>query len=277
MKVIRPVTVTDAMLVSSSVPEADHSAWSSIATYGVGARVIKTSTHRIYESATAGNIGHDPEMSGEWIEIGPTNRWAMFDQALGTATTATGSITINLAPVWLDSLALIDVIATSVRVRVVISGSTVFDQTKAVTIGDALTFFDLPPDETAQLFVTITGTGPIAAGVVLLGTVLDLGVTETNPNIGINDFSTRTTSAFGVTKILERGWAKTMTLRSQIATDDVDMIQKSVAKLRAKPALWLGEEGYDALTIYGYFKNFTADLALGSISFCSFTIEGLAE
>src|SRR3546814_4958996 len=90
MKVVQPVPVTDAILVASSVAETDFPAWAVGSTYGLGDRVISTATHRIYESAVSGNAGQDPAGAGaaSWIDIGPTHRLAMFDQAVGWLTSA---------------------------------------------------------------------------------------------------------------------------------------------------------------------------------------------
>ena len=54
MKVIKPVAVTDAVLISSTAPETDYSAWAAGTAYSVGNLVIRTSTHRIYERLIAG-------------------------------------------------------------------------------------------------------------------------------------------------------------------------------------------------------------------------------
>ena len=53
MRLIRPTTLTDAMLTSSTAPETDYPAWSSATAYAVGARVILTATHRRYEALAA--------------------------------------------------------------------------------------------------------------------------------------------------------------------------------------------------------------------------------
>ena len=77
MKLIRPTTLTDAMLSSSTAPENDYAAWGSGTAYAVGARVILTSTHRRYEALAAStgvNPASDPT---KWLDIGPTNRWAL--------------------------------------------------------------------------------------------------------------------------------------------------------------------------------------------------------
>ena len=101
MKVISPVALTTAMLTADSLPENDYPEWAAGTTYAAGQMVIRASTHRIYQSVKAGNVGHDPATRVDdtwWTDQGPTNRWAMFDQAVGTYTVGTGSITLTLAP-----------------------------------------------------------------------------------------------------------------------------------------------------------------------------------
>lgn len=274
MKVIPPVAITGAMLVNSNVPETDHPEWAAGTTYALGARVIKAATHRVYESAITANVGQDPAApNGAWFDAGPTNRWAMFDQAMGARSSRTGSITVTLAPgTPITALAVLDADAATVRVQV---AGDPYDKTLALAGRAVLTFLDLP-GLSANIIVTITGPATVAVGKLLIGNVFELGVTEASPSIGINDFSKRETDEFGVTRIVPRGWAKVATLRSKIPTEDVDSVQRRVAALRARASLWIGEEGYDSLSIYGFFKSFSIDLALPTISFCSFSIEGMA-
>ncbi len=281
MKVIDPIGVTDAMLVASSVDENDYPAWSGAATYAAGHRVIVTATHRVYESVSAGNIGNNPVTTSpaKWIDIGPTNRWAMFDAAVGSRTGGAGGIVVVLAPLSTTTLSILDTDAATVRVRVLVAGSPVYDQTQAV--GDAgrdtALFLDLPGTDGAQVEVTAAanGGGGASIGSLIMGPLIDLGITEAGPSIGINDFSRRETDDFGVTTIVERAWAKRMSIRSKIETAVVDMTQRRLAALRARACLWIGEEGYDSLAIYGFFKEFSIDLTLETISYCTLTIEGL--
>ena len=79
MRLIRPTTLTDAMLTSSTAPETDYPAWSSVTAYAVGTRVILATTHRRYEAlATSTNVSPSTDPT-KWLDLGPTNRWAMFD------------------------------------------------------------------------------------------------------------------------------------------------------------------------------------------------------
>ena len=53
MRIIRPITITYAMISSSTVPEADYPVWNSTKGYGNGDNVIKTTgVHKIYECIT---------------------------------------------------------------------------------------------------------------------------------------------------------------------------------------------------------------------------------
>ncbi|WP_119157965.1 phage head spike fiber domain-containing protein, partial [Caldimonas tepidiphila] len=83
-------------LVYSSVPENDHPAWSAATNYAVGVKVIRLTTHRVYECAIAGTNSTPPEDApSRWIDLGPTNRWAMLDKEVGTVTT-TGGVPLNI-------------------------------------------------------------------------------------------------------------------------------------------------------------------------------------
>ena len=132
LRLLQPVTIDDGVLTSSTVPENDAPEWLATITYALGAHVVRGSAHRIYESAASGNLGDDPTAAtGKWIDIGPTNRWAPFDQALGSATIVDGAIEMVLTPnVPTTALALLDTNAATVRVR---TGN--YDRTQTVNGG----------------------------------------------------------------------------------------------------------------------------------------------
>lgn len=274
MKVIRPVALTDAVLTASSVAEDEQPAWAADTTYALGALVLRA--HRIWASTLAGNIGSDPTVEGTaWIDTGPTNRWAMLAPEAGPRTIADDSVEVTLAlPVAIDTIGLIDIDADSVRLRV-LDGTRVDRDDTVEVAGTVVTFSELGAAAGQTAIVTATRTGePVAIGKLVIGSALDLGETETGPTVGITDYSRRETDDFGVTTVVERGWAKRLSIRSRIDAASVDEVQRELAALRALATLWI-EDGVDALTVYGTFKDFSVDLQLGTASFCSLTIEGL--
>ncbi len=266
---LQPVTIADANLVSSTVPENDAPEWSAQTAYPMGAQVIKAATHRIYESAIAGNVGNDPAgASGLWIDVGPTNRWAIFDQALGTSTTAATSVAVTINASVIQAVALLDVTAANVRVQ-----ATGYDRTVAAGAG-AITFLDLPAGIT-RVTVTVTGSA-VAIGTLLVGKLVGLGTTEASPSAGITDFSRKVVDDFGDVTIVERAWSKRMTAKALIRTDAVDVVANRIATVRAQPSLWIGQTGLDSLMVYGFFKDFSIEVGI-NVSMLSLSIEGLSK
>lgn len=269
LQLLQPLAITDAALASSSVAENDAPAWAATTTYPKGARVISAARHRIYESLVAGNKANDPaEAGGMWLDLGPTNRWAMFDDALGTSTSSAASIVVRLDAGAATAVALLDVKGATVRVQ-----ATGYDRTQPV--GEAaITFLDLPANA-GQITVTIAGTGTKSVGTLLVGRIVALGVTEASPTAGITDYSRKEVDDFGEVTIVERPFAKRMAARSLIDTAGVDLVANRLAAVRARPCLWIGQAGLDSLTIYGFFKDFSISVG-PTVSKLSLSIEGLS-
>ncbi len=270
MMLVQPVEYTDATLTASNVPENDYPEWSAVAIYPLGTRVIKVASHRIYESAAAGNQGNDPAgVSGLWIDLGPTNRWAMFDAALGTMTSRFGGLSVTLAPGAIGALALIDVVGSTVRVQ---SGG--YDRTVVVSTG-VIPFLDLPIGG-APVTVTISGAGVVSVGSLIVGPLVTLGITEASPKVGIIDFSRKEVDDFGEVTVVPRAWAKRMSANALIRTDALDVVANRIAGVRARPSLWVASEGSDSLTIFGFFKDFSIEVG-PTVSKLSLSVEGLSE
>lgn len=270
LQVLQPVTIAGAALVASTVPENDYPEWSADTTYPLGARVIKAATHRIYESGALDNKGNDPAgVSGKWSDVGPTNRWAMFDQALGSTTAAAGAITVTLAPGTFDAVALLDVKGATVRVQ-----AAGYDRTAAPNASGTVTFLDMPKIA-GQVIVTVTGAGTVEVGTLLVGKLAALGSTTDSPKAGITDFSRKEADEFGDIQVVERAWAKRMTLQAKLRRDAIDLVAGRIAAVRAKPSLWIGKDGIETLTAYGFFKDFTIEVD-ATICTLSLAIEGLS-
>jgi hypothetical protein len=269
LQLVQPVAVAGGQLIASSVAETDAAEWSATAAYPTGVRVIKAATHRIYESVAAVSAGDDPEAaSGKWLDVGPTNRWAMFDQALGSITTGDQNVTVTVNVGAIDAVALLDVVAGTVRVQ-----AAGYDRTVPAGAG-AITFLDLPATQ-GPVTVTIAAPGTVSIGTLLVGHRVALGLTEASPTAGITDYSRKVVDDFGAVTIVQRAWAKRMTANALIRTVDVDVVANRIAAVRARPSLWIGQAGLDSLTVYGFFKEFSIEVG-ESVSKLSLSIEGLS-
>lgn len=99
LNVLRPTPITEnGQLLSSTATESADTTWTVGASFALGATVKYN--HIRYESLQAANVGHDPETinSTWWLELGPTNHWAMFDTQTSTSTTKVGTLVVEIAP-----------------------------------------------------------------------------------------------------------------------------------------------------------------------------------
>lgn len=89
-------------LYSSTVaePAAGEIEWVSAGTYAVGDYRIRTSTHRVYRCVQA-HTGRTTAPEADplyWMDWAATERWAMFDDAVNTQSSASDSFTVVLRP-----------------------------------------------------------------------------------------------------------------------------------------------------------------------------------
>jgi hypothetical protein len=293
MKVIKPVTVTPAMLVSSSATEA-HSDWAIGTTYALDAKVLRN--YRIYQCIQGPSTGNTPETSPlYWTDIGPTNKWAMFDNQISTGTTAATTLTVVLDPGYINSIALVGVEGSSVTVTALDepSGATVYSKT--VNLDNAIItdwyqyFFepfslfgdvvltDIPTYSALRLTVVITGA-TIEVGNISVGTMYFLGKTDYGATAGIIDYSRKDTSATGVTTFTQRNYSKRMGARMMLDTSKINLVQRVLADVRATPCVWIGSDDtstYAPLVVYGFYRDFSIEVAYHLLSYCSLEVEGL--
>lgn len=294
MKLLRPYTITDGNL-TSNVAENDAGEYSATATYGAGEVVISSTLHRKYESLVAGNTGNALDDVSKWLDLGPTNRWAMFDTKNGTATTAASPIDIDVAVDGrADGLALLGLDATSVQV-VMTAGAfgTVYNQTydllsdsginswysyftEEIVYASDLVLTDMPLYGDPTVSVTITNAnGDASCGTFVIGQTRDLGGTVYGAKGGIQDYSRKETDDFGNYTLVERAFAKRNTYRVVCANAQVDAIFNLLATVRATPVIWLGTDDYAFTWTFGWARDWAVEIAYPTQSFLTIEIEGL--
>ena len=131
MRILKTIPVTEEMLHDSSIAETDYPQWVEATEYGVGPTVRVIDEHVIYESVRDVNTGNKP-LSPTWQGVvGPTNRWAPFDNKASTklelaadrtGTRSPGRVITDLAVIAASGV-------NSVRARMIGTTATVFDTT----------------------------------------------------------------------------------------------------------------------------------------------------
>lgn len=296
MQVITPTTVTAAMYTSGPA-EADYAAYVAGTTYAAGDYVIRTSTHRIYQSLQASNIGHTPESSPTWWnDIAPTNKWAMLDNVVGTATTLTSPLAVVLAPGLVNALALLELVGESVTVSMTSAsagGATVYST--AVNLDDSgildyydyffypfiqrsvVVLTDLPPYADGVITVTLTGAGTVAIGVLVVGLTTDLGGAQYGASIGFNDYSVKSTDQYGRTSLIEGAYSRRSQIPLSVAKPTFNRMDRKLTDLRATHCVWVGTDDPEVspFVIFGWVKQFQTVITYSNMFYCNLEIEGL--
>ena len=380
LRAIKPIPVVDAMLVSN-VPETDYPEWSSTTAYALMDRVVRTTTHKVYESlianpavavvtmtiaapgvvtladhgfaagtaikfsttgalptglvvdtvyyvltqaastfnvaatvggaaiATTGTQSGVHSVSGllnynktpendvtNWLEIGPTNRWKMFDKSNTTQTVRDGSIVVTLTTGKIvNSLALLNVVADTVRAQIIdpVDG-TVYDKTfdmqapqeesswysyffGGIKRSNRVTLTDMPSYGSASVTITLTvAAGDAACGVLVLGTVRQIGAfgIEYGARVGVQDYSRKERDAFGNYNYVKRANSKKFTASMLVNNSDLDALNQFLSELDG-PVVWVGSDTYESLIVYGFTKDYGTTITYAQYSQFTIDVEGL--
>ena len=277
MKLLIPYAITDATLTSSNAPETDHAAWSAATAYTLGQRVIRAATHRIYERLVAGTTTTAPEADPEnWLDVAPTNRWAMFDGAIGTRTTLASPLTISVTLGAVIDIVLLGVTGTTVVVTRP-NGTTVSASVPAAVVAsEGSTVKITGIAGTAGVYqITVSGTGSVAVGNISLGTLTDVGDTHYGSGLGINDYSTKRFDAFGQPEVVRRGYSRTLSPRLSFPLASLDQVVRILAAVRSKPVVWIGADTLASTVIWGYCREWSMTVRFPRVT-ATLTLESLA-
>lgn len=295
MKVIKPTAVTAAVLVSSNATESAPP-WNGASAYSAGDLAMLPATERRYERLLAGTSAASPDIDiVNWLDIGPSNPWAMFDNEVNTQTVRADSLTVVLKPGYVNSLALFGLEGQTldVTVRDALAGAVVYAHSHnldGTLVADWYQYFfepsvqladvvltDLPPYGDAHITVALAGAGAVKCGILLSGTVYEIGDTQYGASIGIVDYSRKDTDAFGLTTFIRRSYSKRLSAKMMLANAQLNKVQRVLADLRATPCAWIGTDAanYEPLTLFGFYKDFSIDVEYPTQSYCSLEIEGL--
>ena len=284
MRAIPPITITDALLTSSTVaePAAGETAWNAATPYLVGDEAIRTSTHRIYERLVAGTTATAPESdTTNWLDIGPTNRLSMFDTLRNSATTAATTMTIVVTPGQrVDSIALMGVVGETATISMTSGGPVVYTVTDNLVLRNTLSWtnyffgafkysgstvhFDLPPYSNGIITVTISrSSGTVSCGAMVLGQSVYMGQVLSQAKSEALNFSSVTRDAFGNATLVPRRTVPATNSTLHITNDMVDTLRDLRALGNATPLVWSGLDDstenpcFDSLLVLGIYKEFS--------------------
>lgn len=302
MNVIELDEIADADLLSSSVTEDDYPAWDASVNYLIGQRVTRAAAgvHRNFEALAAGVDAVLPEISAtsetpRWLNLGPTNRWAMLDNGIGTATVATDLIDVSLSARGCGDLVLMELVGRFVRVERVVDGQIIFDQDidlDSTPIGGFYDWFfepyrqrtsvvvrDLPAAVySGSLRVRITGTSGVACGVCRPGNARNYGEVQIGVEFGIEDYSIKNRDRWGGYSVNEGAYSQLVKCRIASEPEDFNETVRRIASLRARLAYYelTDMEQLITLNVLGYYKDFRMNLDAHTLYYVTLELESLA-
>jgi hypothetical protein len=280
---------TPAMLTSSTVPEPDtgETAWSNASvSYVVGNVRIRTTTHRQYRckvdhvSAASPLPEDDPT---RWEDIGPTNRFAMFDAVRNTATLETSPLTVVITPgKRVGSIALLGLVAQTAAVSVtsVSGGGTVYSNTVNLQTRDtgswtdyfygefryrrALALFDLPLYTDAVITVTLShASATVRCGMLYIGTGEYIGSMEPGAVADAVNFSTVERDEDGNATMTQRRNIPVTRQRLFLDKALVPKVYRIREETNGAPACWAGQDDdsdyFEPFLINGFPRRFVID------------------
>lgn len=299
MKVIKPTPFNPSMMVSTTAPEPTP-AWVSGTSYAKDATVTYPVTadgitiNHIFISLVSTNTATPGTDATKWLDLRPCNKCAMFDNQVSTPTAATSPLTVVLKPGIFNSLAFFGLVGNSlsVTVRDGTGGPVIYSKTVSLdgtVISDWYQYYfepfvqrgevvmaDIPPYSNAEVTMTLTGTN-VEIGLCSFGSFYELGDAEYGASASISDFSRKDTDDFGTTTFVRRAYSKRMSARLMFDNAQLNKVQRVLADLRATPCVWIGvdDDDFVPLTVFGFYRDFSIDIAYPTKSYCSLEIEGL--
>lgn len=293
---------------TGNTPESEPTWWEEVndvyaeydagATYALGDIVQVAATHLVYESLVAGNTGNAVTDTTKWEEIGPTNKWAMFDVLRNTQSTAPEAITVEITPgVRIDSIALVGVDAQTATITMTDTGETetYYTHSEEMTTRDladwydyffdeftfkpTLALFDLPPYAGAKITVALERTGgEVSCGGVVIGSNQFIGDVLHDGESDALNFSTVTRDEFGNATLVQRRSIPKINVTAVVDKTYVTAIYNLRKALNAEPAFWASledsDDGYfEAFAILGFYRRFTINAAQPEKAIVSLELE----
>ena len=285
--IIDPLLITDAMLDSSSVAEADETEYDSGTSYSKLDRCMVTDAgvHKIYESQVNTNSDNyppdnleapDDETPAPWLLVSSTNRWKMLDMESRAASVDDDEIRVVFTPgLYVGSLTLLNLRGKTVQLiiddpddGIVLSLSS--NMTDLTGIDDfwSWCFVDAPrkyvyhvndlpyyPDATFTVLISDEGAG-VQLGELIPGNGLVTGTMENGSSFSSEDDPELDEDEDGNATLATGGdYLSLHDYQVQIETFRVSQYKRLLKEAKAQPRVFVGHADYEESIIYGLARR----------------------
>lgn len=304
MKVIKPQAFDPSTtVVSTNAPEPTPD-WVSGTTYAKDAEVLYPWTVNgitvkyHWLSLVSSNTATPGTDDTKWQRGDVCNKCAMFDGQVSIPTEATSPLVVTIRAPLANSVAFAGLVGAQLVVEVKDNGASPAVYTRTINLDGTIIldwymyFFepfvqlgevvltDLPPYLNGQITMTLTSGSPVEVGEMIWGTFYVLGEegVEQGATVGIIDYSRKDTdNDTGRTTFTRRAYSKRMSGQFMVENTKINAVQRILADVRAVPSVYIGsdESDYAPLVVYGFYRDFSIDIAYPTKSLCRIEVEGL--
>lgn len=291
MKVIKPITITPAMIVSNTAANVDAD-YNPATAYALGAKC--TYGGIIWACIEGPATGKQPDINQiNWSNKGPANTHALFDDKISTPTTASTSLTLVLKPGYVNALGLFGLVGDTLTVtaRNGVAGEVLYSKTQKLYTRIVTRLYEYLYERTAQLrevvltglptrkdlhiTLTITGTS-VSVGMLSVGSLVVIGEAMYGMVLDLTDYSLNTTDKNGITTFAKGLFSKRLSGVVVVDNAMFTRVSRDLEALSGIPCVWIGTDknGYTPLTIFGSFRNAPLTIENHTDSTINFDIEG---
>jgi len=293
MIIIVPQTITNAMITANTATNADAD-YAPATSYAAGVKV--TYNNFVYLSLQASNVGHQPDLAASitwWSLVGPSNKWAMFDDVVQTQTTATATLQTTIRADYVNALSCVNITASSVDIECKKDGAVFYAKTLDLFDYSLLTdwsayFFsehdfatefsltDIPPIPASDIKITVMKpTSTVGLGKIILGAQLDVGLEHYGLNREGIDYTQAVFDPFGDVTLSRRAYVRKYTTKATLENAKFDYVSKKLDSIASVPVLCIGGNGFkSSLTVYG-LVSYSLILEHLQVSYVNIEVRGL--
>jgi len=255
--------------------------------------------NKIYEALT--DNGDRPDVGAvadppTWLDRGYINPLRMYDSKLDSKTTSDVPLHIEVTTGELtNAVALLNITANTVRVTAEsASDGSVYDSGEVSTLDNSnvlswydyffqpyerseeVVFTDLPAYDDMTISIDVENNGDaVEVGELVVGQIYRVGDAQYGTSVGIVDYSRKETDDFGNYVIIKRRFTKRAEYDVKIFPSAVSSVQRTLAKYRVTPVIWIGDEKMKETIVYGYYRSFNIVLTDQAWASATITVEGL--
>lgn len=268
-----------------------------------GPNIVTTGTQSgVHTARASANYNKSPVANpNEWLDMGATNRWKMFDKSIQSQTSNNNSIEVSVKTTgYATTVALLNISTGTARlVMTHPTSGVVYDSTRTLKSTQGVSnwfryftqparrvtdviFEDLPLYANCTITVTLSNPGQVVkCGGFIVGKTSEFSAVgkgkgvAAGAKLGLQDYSVKSIDEFGNYSIVERAFSKKNDYSILIDNDDIDFLYNLLVSCRAKPTLYIAKSSIRSTIIYGFFKDFDIDIAYANHSICNITLESL--